>query len=170
MIHCFISLGSNLNNPLQQVQTAAHSLAELPSTTLLNLSPWYQSAAIGPGVQQDYINGVAEIATTLEPLQLLSKLQAIENQQHRKRLERWGPRTLDLDLLMYGDQEINLPTLTVPHPCMLERNFVIYPLYDIAPDLRLLTGDYLKDQLKQHPMNDLHLVDKASYPTMAGQN
>jgi 2-amino-4-hydroxy-6-hydroxymethyldihydropteridine diphosphokinase len=168
MIHCYIALGSNLDKPLLQVQSAMQSLAKLPSSSLTAISPWYRSAAIGPGQQADYVNGVAELLTTLEPLPLLAALQSIEQQHHRQRLQHWGPRTLDLDLLLYGNERIELPTLSVPHPRMLERNFVLYPLFDIAPELRLPTGTTLKNQLKQCPMSDLRLVDSSTYSTMSG--
>jgi 2-amino-4-hydroxy-6-hydroxymethyldihydropteridine diphosphokinase len=168
MIRCYIALGSNLDNPLQQVECALQSLAKLPSSSLAATSPWYRSAAVGPGQQPDYINGVAELLTDLEPLPLLAAMQAIELQQHRQRLQHWGPRTLDLDLLLYGDEQIELPTLTVPHPRMLQRNFVLYPLFDIAPDLQLAAGNSLKNQLKQCPMGELQLVDSNSYSTMSG--
>lgn len=170
MIRCFIALGSNLQQPLQQVQRAALSLAQLPQSRLLATSRWYQSAAVGPGEQPDYINGVSELLTDLPALALLSQLQTIEQQQHRQRLQHWGPRTLDLDLLLYGDSIIAEPTLTVPHPRMLQRNFVLYPLAELAPTLQLPTGVLLKDQLKQCPMDGLQLVDDSSSPTIAHPN
>ncbi|HEB27945.1 MAG TPA: 2-amino-4-hydroxy-6-hydroxymethyldihydropteridine diphosphokinase [Porticoccus sp.] len=159
MVRCFIALGSNLEQPLEQVNRAIEALAKLPNSRLEATSPWYQSTAIGPGNQADYINGVAELCTTQKPLQLLSLLQQIENQQQRKRLQHWGPRTLDLDLLLYGDQVINEATLTVPHARMLERNFVLCPLHDIAPDLVLPGGIHLQQSLAQLSMDGLSLVE-----------
>lgn len=167
MTQCFIALGSNLEQPLQQVQSAAVELADIPQTRVISVSPWYQSIAIGPGEQADVINGVAEISTHLPPLELLAALQEIENIHQRVRVQRWGPRTLDLDLLLYGDQTINLPTLTVPHPRMMERNFVLYPLADIAPNLILETGVCVTDYLKEISPSGLGLVDPNSYPTIA---
>lgn len=137
---CYVALGSNLNSPLAQVKRAAKALAALPQSTLLALSPWYRTRAVGPGMQGDYINGVAMLDTAMTATQLLTALQAIENEQGRQRNERWGARTLDLDLLLVGDTTINNPELTVPHPRMTERNWVIYPLFDIAPDLVLPDG------------------------------
>ena len=155
---CFIAMGSNLDQQLTQVQQATAELAAHTDIELVTVSPWYQSTAIGPGEQDDYINGVAEINTTLAPLTLLAALQTIENLHHRQRLQRWGPRTLDLDLLLYGNQLINHPQLVVPHPYMLERNFVIYPLFDIAADLTLPDGSTLLKQQQRCASDGLHLV------------
>ena len=141
---CFIALGSNLSQPLEQVNRAITELATLPGSALQAVSPWYQSAAIGPGHQPDYINGVAKLISTLAPIELLSQLQYIEQIHKRRRIIHWGPRTLDLDILLYNDDIINEPTLRVPHPRMFERNFVIYPLFDIAPELRLPDGRQLR--------------------------
>ena len=140
MTICFIGLGSNLANPMQQVSAAVNEIASLPTTQLQAQSPWYQSSAVGPGVQDDYVNGAVMIETKLSALELLDALQAIEQSHKRVRKERWGPRTLDLDILAYGDQHIETERLNVPHPRIAERNFVIYPLYDLAPDLKLANG------------------------------
>ena len=162
MIRCFIALGSNLDHPEQQVQRACQALASLPDSRLEAISPWYLSTPIGPGRQPDYINGVAELSTNLPATELLKQLQAIENQQQRVRKERWGPRTLDLDILLYGNQCINLPELTVPHPRMMERNFVLYPLADIAPDLQFPDGTSLAGRLDYCPRDDLEVIDTIS--------
>ena len=108
------------------------------------VSPLYRNPAIGPGQQPDYLNAVAELHTTLDAPMLLSQLQSIELAQGRVRNERWAARTLDLDLLLYGDACIDLPQLQVPHPRLCERNFVLYPLHDIAPDLVLPHGTSLR--------------------------
>ena len=157
MQRCFIALGSNLQQPLLQVERAVEALAALPESELKAVSPWYRSVAVGPE-QPDYINGVAELYTAQAPLDLLALLQEIENLQHRKRQQRWGPRTLDLDLLLYGNRHIAEPTLLVPHPRMAERNFVLCPLYDLAPDLILADGISLKQQLADVGMQGLSLV------------
>ncbi len=140
MITAYIGLGSNLDDPLNQIEQAALELAALPGCQLLALSPRYRSAPMGPADQPDYINAVAALATQLEPLALLDALQAIEQQHGRQRLLRWGARTLDLDLLLYGEQTIDHPRLMVPHPGMLERAFVLVPLADIAAQLVLADG------------------------------
>ena len=167
MTRCFIALGSNLEQPLTQVNRAVQELAALPDTTLKTASCWYQSAAIGPGDQADYINGVVELYSQLKPLPLLAHLQAIENLHFRKRLQHWGPRTLDLDLLLYGDEIIEHPDLIVPHPRMQNRNFVLYPLSEIDPNLVFPDGNSLKKLLKQCPIKDLRLVENTSSPTIA---
>ncbi len=135
--HAFIGLGSNLLEPLRQVAQALDEIASLDGTALLRASGWYRSTALGPGPQPDYINGVACLQTRLAPHALLDALQLIENQQSRERHTRWGARTLDLDLLLYDDQSIHDERLTVPHPRMTERAFVLAPLADIAPHLVL---------------------------------
>ncbi|WP_101759149.1 2-amino-4-hydroxy-6-hydroxymethyldihydropteridine diphosphokinase [Oceanicoccus sp. KOV_DT_Chl] len=159
MTRCFIALGSNLDQPRQQVASAINELSTLAGTTLVATSYFYQSTAIGPGEQPDYINAVVELRSQLQPLELLDALQAIENNHNRKRLERWGPRTLDLDLLYYGSAVINEPRLTVPHPRILERNFVLYPLADIAPDWRLHNQRTVQQQLLYCAKDGLSLVD-----------
>lgn len=157
MIRTYIALGSNLNDPIRQVTMARAAITQLPDSHFVSCSPWYQSQAIGPGQQPDYINGVLALDTNLKPLALLAELQAIEHQQQRTRTERWAPRTIDLDLLLYGDYSINLsPTLSVPHPRLCERSFVLYPLFDIAPALRLPDGSLVKDHLTQCASTGLH--------------
>ena len=104
------------------------------------MSPWYRTRAIGPGNQPDYLNGVLALATTLEPHALLDLLQALEAAAARERTVRWGARTLDLDLLLFDDLSLADERLTLPHPRLAERNFVVYPLSDLAPALRLPDG------------------------------
>ena len=133
----YIGLGSNLDSPALQIQNALSALERLTASRLIKTAPWYQSRAIGPGVQADYINTVAAIVTELSAWQLLKALQSIENQQGRKRTLRWGPRSIDLDILLYGQQVINTTNLVIPHPRLSQRNFVLYPLADIAPELLL---------------------------------
>lgn len=140
MIRCYIGLGSNLQQPGQQIQSAIAHLRALANCRFIQLSPLYGSTAVGPGTQPDYVNAVAAIDTSLTPEILLDALQAIEQQQGRQRNERWGARSLDLDILLYGDQQIQSPRLTVPHPRMWQREFVTRPLADIAPELRPSIG------------------------------
>jgi 2-amino-4-hydroxy-6-hydroxymethyldihydropteridine diphosphokinase len=139
MPRAYIGLGSNLDNPVAQLDRALTALADMPDTTLVSTSSLYRSPAMlmaGAPPQPDYINAVAAIDTRLEPIVLLDALQAIENQQGRERGEqRWMARTLDLDLLLYDQKTIKIARLTVPHPGLVERNFVLYPLHQIAPDL-----------------------------------
>lgn len=149
MIDCYIALGSNLNDPLHQVSQAICHIAMIPDSQLLKQSPWYRSKALGPGSQPDYINGVCKLASSLPARALLEALQAIENKQGRVRSERWAARTLDLDILLYGDSTINTRELHIPHPRMDQRNFVLYPLYDIEPGL-ILPGQRKLSDIIQH--------------------
>jgi 2-amino-4-hydroxy-6-hydroxymethyldihydropteridine diphosphokinase len=155
MIRCFISLGSNLAEPRQQIHTAVTTLTTAPSIHFERLSPLYANPALGPGAQPDYVNAVAELSTSLDPFALLQTLQTIENNQGRVRAERWAARTLDLDLLLYGMETITTSTLVVPHPQMHGRNFVLYPLADIAPDLVLPDGTPLRALLDCCPGHGL---------------
>jgi len=131
-----IGLGANLGDARAALQSAVDALAALPGTTLEALSPLYRSAPIdatGP----DYLNAVALVRTSLDAQQLLTYLQAIEQSHGRERSHRNAPRTLDLDLLLHGDDVIHTGALTLPHPRMHERAFVLRPLLDIAPDIRI---------------------------------
>ncbi len=145
----YIALGSNLDSPLTHVKQAVQQIDALNECQLIARSPWYQTTAIGPGSQPDYINGVIKIATSLLPLDLLTTLQTIESRHHRTRNVKWGPRTLDLDILLIDNLTINEPNLTIPHPQLTNRNFVILPLYDIAANLTLPDGRALAG-LAQH--------------------
>lgn len=147
MARVFIGLGSNLENPVAQLEQAFAELAVLPQTRLRARSRLYSSRALGP-VQPDYVNAVAELETDLAPLALLDQLQALEQAHRRVRLEHWGPRTLDLDILLIDMQIIDSERLKVPHPFMTQRNFVIQPLRELAPELCLPTGESLS-QLAQ---------------------
>jgi len=139
-VRAYLGLGSNLNSPPRQIKAAVKAIARLPGTQLSRCAPWYKSIAIGPGSQPCYINTVVAIDTTLKPRALLKALQQIECRQGRKRIVRWGPRTLDLDILLYGDDTLNTRLLHLPHPRLGERNFVLYPLADIAAELSLPDG------------------------------
>lgn len=133
-VRAFIGLGSNLHDPKTQVREALDQLGTLPLTRLVRCSSLYRTPPMGPQDQPDYINAVAEIVTTLSAGELLARLQEIEQLHGRIRGEqRWGPRTLDLDLLLYGQEIIDTPALQVPHPGISRRNFVLLPLYEIAP-------------------------------------
>lgn len=162
-VSAYIGLGSNLagslGSPLVQLQQAVQALAALPDTSLKTVSPAYRSIAVGPE-QPDYTNAVACLQTSLAPLALLDQLQAIEQAHERVRVQHWGPRTLDLDLLLYGDQTIDLPRLQVPHPYLTRRNFVLYPLAAINPDLVLPCGTALATLLQDCPPDGLlHLAE-----------
>lgn len=147
MIRCFVALGSNLGNPRQQLQQALAALAALPACRPGAVSAFYANAAVGPGQQPDYLNAVAELHTHLQPEPLLDQLQRIETEQGRERQLHWGARTLDLDLLLYGDMILDTPRLQLPHPRMFERDWVLYPLAEIAPALRFPDGSTLSGRL-----------------------
>ncbi|WP_129138246.1 2-amino-4-hydroxy-6-hydroxymethyldihydropteridine diphosphokinase [Modicisalibacter coralii] len=133
----YVGLGSNLEGPRDQVTRALSELDRLPTTRLVSASPLYASTPMGPADQPDFINAVAKLITRLSPLALLDQLQALEQRHRRRRQRHWGPRTLDLDLLLYAQRRQTSPRLTLPHPGIGERNFVLVPLADIAPDLKL---------------------------------
>lgn len=128
-----IALGSNLGNSKKNVETALNILNNNPNIQVKSRSSWYQTAPIGPP-QPDYINGCAILDVQLKPDHLLETLLAVENQLGRIRRERWGPRTLDLDLLLFDDLIWETPALEIPHPRMRERAFVLVPLAEIAPN------------------------------------
>lgn len=158
MITAYIAIGSNLADPVVQANNAIKALRHHPHIKLIACSSLYSSTPMGPQDQPDYINAVAEIQTELSPLELLDNTQAIEQQQGRVRKdERWGPRSLDLDILLYGDQVIDNERLTVPHYGMKVREFVLYPLYEIAPNLSLPDGIELKSLLNSIDRNGLSI-------------
>ncbi len=133
----YIALGANLGDPAATVKAAFNALAELPKTRLFATSALYRSAPVGITGQPEFVNAVASIETTLDPEALLDALLAIEQQFGRVRAEKNGPRTLDLDILLYGEQIIDTARLTLPHPRLHLRAFVLYPLADLAPMLDL---------------------------------
>lgn len=132
-VEAYIGLGSNLENPLEQLKQARTEIASLTGVAELAFSPLYRSTPVGPQDQPDFINAVMKISTSLPAAELLRQLQAIETAHGRLRLIRWGARTLDLDILLYGLHVIAEADLSVPHPEMAQRAFVLYPLADIAP-------------------------------------
>ncbi|MGB5622078.1 MAG: 2-amino-4-hydroxy-6-hydroxymethyldihydropteridine diphosphokinase [Gammaproteobacteria bacterium] len=159
----FVGLGSNLDEPVRQVQAAFAALSELEQCRLLARSPLYRSAPMGPQDQPWFVNGVAGLLTLLDPQRLLDTLQTLERRFGRRRVnERWGPRILDLDLLLFGQQVIDDERLVIPHPGLTERNFVVYPLLRIAPDLRLPDGRRLadiRDQLGSDGLEEIMTAD-----------
>lgn len=158
MALAYVALGSNLQDPRTQISRACEELAQVEQTQVVVRSRLYSSRAIGPE-QPDYLNAVVLLETQLEPLALLDHLQRIEDQHQRKRVLRWGPRTLDLDLLLYGNQVINQERLQVPHPELRNRNFVLYPLADITPDLYLPDGTRLTELLELCSREGLTPID-----------
>ena len=140
-VPAFIGLGSNLCDPRQQVELAIDSLGQIRDCRLVSRSSLYESDPMGPNNQPQYVNAVVGLMTRLSARDLLTAMQRIEDAHDRDRtVGRWGPRTLDLDLLLFGDQHSDDPELILPHPGLTERNFVVYPLAQIAPDLVLPDG------------------------------
>jgi len=134
----YIGVGSNLDNPVEQVRQGIDSLRRLPDSSVVLQSGLYRSAPMGPQDQPDFINAVVAIITRLEPAELLSLMMAIERDQGRDRsAERWGPRTLDLDLLAFSTVIMSSDNLTLPHPGIAVRNFVLLPWREIAPHYRV---------------------------------
>lgn len=131
----YIGLGSNLDLPVDQLHQALKHLDALPLTQRVATSPFYGSRPVGPQDQPDFVNACVRLKTALSPLALLDQLQSIEQRQQRVRIRHWGPRTLDLDLLLYDDKVMQHPRLNLPHHEMHRRSFVLIPLLDIAPGL-----------------------------------
>lgn len=135
MSRSYIALGSNLDDPLAQVRKAIVELGQLPQSRVLAVSGLYRSAPMGPADQPDYINAVVALETALSPHALLDALQAIEQAHGRVRgAQRWGPRSLDLDVLLYDQQVFGDQRLTIPHPGIAGRAFVLYPLQEIVSE------------------------------------
>ena len=156
MTSVYIGLGSNLANPAEQLRSALTAMDVIPQTRVADCSAFYGSAPVGPGEQPDYVNAVAKLETELDAVTLLDALQAIENQHGRERSIRWGARTLDLDILLFGSEIIDSSRLSVPHPRMGERNFVLQPLAELEPELTMPDGRSLATMLQQCPPNRLH--------------
>jgi 2-amino-4-hydroxy-6-hydroxymethyldihydropteridine diphosphokinase len=155
-ITAYIGLGSNLADPLIQLKRARLAIANLARVRELAFSSFYQSPPMGPQNQPDYVNAVMAIATDLTALDLLRCLQKIEQEQGRVRTDtRWSARTLDLDLLLYGDQQHMLPNLVVPHIGISQRAFVLYPLQEIAPTLVLPVLGAIDKLIAHCPAMDL---------------
>lgn len=156
MERVYVGLGSNLAEPRAQLRDALAALERLPQTQLVQVSSLYASDPLGPADQPRYVNAVAALDTELQPWALLDQLQRIELEQGRQRkAERWGPRTLDLDILLFGQRLLHDERLTVPHYHMHARAFVLYPLAEIAPELRLPDGRTLAELLAACPFEGL---------------
>ena len=149
MAKVFISIGSNLSNPVDQVKLALKKLGKNPLWKGVKSSSLYSTKPVGSENQPDYCNAVAELETLLEPEALLDELQKMEYEQGRIRLTKWGPRTLDLDILLYEDSILETKRLTIPHPRMFERGFVLKPLQDLLPNFCLPGGEDIKKLLKE---------------------
>ncbi|WP_013321642.1 2-amino-4-hydroxy-6-hydroxymethyldihydropteridine diphosphokinase [Gloeothece verrucosa] len=158
MTQAAIALGSNLGESLSILENALLKLTQIPKIQIVSRSSWYKTAAVGPP-QPDYLNGCVIINLELTPDDLINRLLDIEQQFGRVRREKWGPRTLDLDLLWYDDLIINTPSLQIPHPRMKERAFVLIPLAEIAPDwIDPLSGKAITDLLAAVDRSGIELI------------
>ena len=148
MTLAYIAIGSNLASPLEQVNAAVKALGEIPQSKIVAVSSFYRTPPLGPQDQPDYLNAAVILETELGPEELLDNTQRIELQQGRvRKAERWGPRTLDLDIMLFGHETINTERLTVPHYDMKNRGFMLWPLFEVAPDLIFPDGTPLKSIL-----------------------
>jgi 2-amino-4-hydroxy-6-hydroxymethyldihydropteridine diphosphokinase len=160
MTVAYIGLGSNLCDPVHQITTARAAIDQLPAVEEIAFSSLYRSPPMGPADQPSYVNAVMGVRTGLSAGALLAKLQQIEAVQGRVRTgDRWGPRILDLDLLLFDEEQIATPDLTVPHVGIAERAFVLYPLAEIAPKLVIPGKGRLSELLEQCPLNGLQRID-----------
>ena len=152
-VTCYLGLGSNLatelGSPIEHLQQAIRRLAQHEDVRHLQVSSYYASAPMGPQDQPDFINAVVGLETRLSPLELLALCQQLEQQAQRARLRRWGERSLDVDILLHGDAQIAEPQLTIPHAGLPERNFVLIPLRELAPEL-IIAGKPITD----YPLSD----------------
>jgi 2-amino-4-hydroxy-6-hydroxymethyldihydropteridine diphosphokinase len=156
-VPAYVAVGSNLDDPVQQVTTAFARLALLPECLLVLRSPLFRSTPLGPQDQPDFINAVAGMLTTLEPLALLHVLKALEMQMGRAQPSvRWGARRIDLDLLIHGGTSLTSEALTLPHPGMPARNFVLYPLCAIAADVSVPGLGVVRDLTARVSAQGLH--------------
>lgn len=145
MVEAYVSLGSNIEFPLHQVKQAILEIDALEQIQVLTQSSLYRTPPWGKLDQPDFVNAVVKIQTSLTAFKLLEMLRDIEKKHARMLLEKWGPRTLDCDLILFGQEIIEDPNLTVPHPRMKTRGFVLLPLVEIAPTLRLPSGEAILD-------------------------
>ncbi len=163
MVNVYIGLGSNLDQPAEKIKQAQLTLSEQAQIKVLKTSNLYTSPPMGPSDQPDYVNAVMSFQTDLSPHELLKLLQSIENNFGRDRdVVRWGARTLDLDILLYGEQQISHPDLKIPHIGLSKRAFVLYPLQEIAPaDLIIPGKGDLQQLISQCPLEGLEKIADA---------
>ncbi len=161
-VTAYVGVGSNLDEPAEQVRSALKELDQIPDSRCACTSSLYVSSPLGPLEQPDFINAVAVVETGLPVETLLEQLQAVEGAHGRRRDgTRWGPRTLDLDILLYGNLRSNSPGLVLPHPGLHKRNFVLYPLLEIAaPDLHIPGRGSLGELVRDCPKEDIRRLSE----------
>jgi len=162
IIRVYVGLGSNLEEPVAQINSALMELDTIEDTQRVAYSSLYQSSPLGDQdhpIQPDFINAVAALGTTLPPHELLHALQTLEQSHGREpNRQKWGPRTLDIDILLYGDEILDDGELIIPHPGLPKRNFVLYPLFEIAPELEIPGNGALEDLMRDCPIQDLKML------------
>lgn len=158
MTEVFLGLGANLGRPLAQLKDAIIQLHAHPYITVTRTSSMYASKPMGPQDQPDYVNAVVAVLTSLSAHELLDATQHIENSAGRVRLQHWGPRTLDIDILLSGNTVLSDERLTIPHPGLTEREFVLIPLAEIAPELILPDGQAVATLAQQIAANGLDII------------
>jgi 2-amino-4-hydroxy-6-hydroxymethyldihydropteridine diphosphokinase len=156
----FIGLGANLGQPGPALKSAVQAIRKLPDSRLTGISSLYRSTPLGPAGQPDYLNAVVRLETALPPHALLAALQAIENAHGRLREIRWGARTLDLDVLLYGNDVITTSDLVVPHPELNNRNFVLIPLLELQADLRVTDAMPLSSLPAARDRHGIEAIDR----------
>lgn len=159
MMRAFLGLGSNLGDRLDHLQAGVSSLAGEQGVEVVAVSSVYRTEPVGGPEQPEFLNAVAVISTTLSPRELLALAQRIEGERGRRRKERWGPRTLDIDILLYGDITMHEADLEIPHPRLAERRFYLEPLLEVDPGAALPDGTPLVDLLERLADNSLVLHD-----------
>ena len=159
MSNVYLGLGSNKDHPTRKISQALKHLEQHPSLELIDCAPPYQSTPVGPVAQDDFVNTVALITTELSPLQLLRACQAIEQAMGRPAQRiHWGPRVIDLDILLFDDLVFSHPNLQIPHPHMTQRHFVLAPLHDLSPALQLPGGQSVADCLTRCTDQPIKLI------------
>ncbi len=160
-VTCYVGLGSNLSNdlgsPVEHLQQAIAAMQEHKQIRAVRVSSFYASAPMGPQDQPDFVNAVAGFETILLPFELLAYCQQLEKEAKRARIRRWGERSLDVDILLYGEAQITEPQLTVPHAGLFERNFVLLPLRELAPAL-IIAGNSIDDYSPSKDWTGLKLL------------
>jgi len=146
--NCYLSIGSNMGNKEYYLNGAVESLRKNPDITVTNVSSYYETEPFGVQDQPKFLNGVVEIETSLTPPELLRFIQDVEKKFDRVRIKRWGPRTLDIDILLYDNLKISEPDLTIPHPYLEKRAFVLVPLAELNPNMVLPSGRNIKSVLE----------------------
>lgn len=157
----YLGLGSNLDSPIEQLRSARSAIANTARISEIVFSSFYQSPPMARMNQPDYINAVMAIETDLPATELLATMQKIENQHGRIRSEHWGARTLDIDILLFGNEILDLPDLKIPHYGIAERAFVLQPLFEIAPDLEIPMLGKLPELVTRCPLNSLERLNNA---------